>query len=74
MSKEKRLVKITPGDGAPMVSVKQGRNQPCSCGSGKKQKHCCGTKTEYYSTKPLMLPKKESKSQFETTEPKTNEL
>ena len=21
---------------------KMGRNEPCSCGSGKKFKHCCG--------------------------------
>ncbi|MGQ7868714.1 hypothetical protein [Sunxiuqinia sp. sy24] len=70
MSKEKRLVKITPGDGAPMVSVKQSRNQPCGCGSSKKQKHCCGAKTEYYSTKPLMPP--ESKSRSGTIVSKTN--
>jgi predicted aspartyl protease len=24
------------------VRQKQGRNDPCSCGSGKKYKHCCG--------------------------------
>lgn len=23
-------------------SVKQGRNEKCACGSGKKYKHCCG--------------------------------
>lgn len=62
MTKEKRLVKITPGDGAPMVSVKSTRNQACVCGSGKKQKNCCGTKTKYYSTKPLMPPKKKENS------------
>ena len=22
--------------------VKIGRNEPCTCGSGKKYKHCCG--------------------------------
>lgn len=62
MAKEKRLVKITNGDGAPIVSVKSARNQPCGCGSGKKQKNCCGTKTEYYSTKPLMPPKQKENS------------
>jgi len=25
-----------------MVGKKVGRNDPCSCGSGKKHKHCCG--------------------------------
>jgi SWIM/SEC-C metal-binding protein len=24
------------------VEKKLGRNEPCSCGSGKKYKHCCG--------------------------------
>jgi SEC-C motif-containing protein len=26
----------------PIVSTKIGRNDPCSCGSGKKYKKCCG--------------------------------
>ena len=26
----------------PLVSAKVGRNDPCSCGSGKKYKKCCG--------------------------------
>jgi preprotein translocase subunit SecA len=26
--------------------AKVGRNEPCSCGSGKKYKHCCGRITE----------------------------
>jgi tetratricopeptide (TPR) repeat protein len=26
----------------PLISVKIGRNDPCSCGSGKKYKKCCG--------------------------------
>ena len=25
-----------------------GRNEPCSCGSGKKYKHCCAGKTPWY--------------------------
>ena len=25
-----------------MKDAKQGRNEPCACGSGKKYKHCCG--------------------------------
>jgi tetratricopeptide (TPR) repeat protein len=27
---------------SPLISVKIGRNDPCSCGSGKKYKKCCG--------------------------------
>lgn len=27
----------------PVGKVKQGRNDPCGCGSGKKYKHCCST-------------------------------
>ena len=27
---------------SPAVSPKQGRNEPCRCGSGKKYKKCCG--------------------------------
>ncbi len=27
---------------APAISVKVGRNDPCTCGSGKKYKKCCG--------------------------------
>jgi len=26
----------------PLISTKVGRNDPCSCGSGKKYKKCCG--------------------------------
>ena len=29
---------------APVRSEKIGRNDPCSCGSGKKYKKCCGTR------------------------------
>ena len=27
---------------APVRSKRPGRNEPCSCGSGRKYKHCCG--------------------------------
>jgi SWIM/SEC-C metal-binding protein len=27
----------------PLISQKVGKNDPCSCGSGKKYKKCCGT-------------------------------
>ncbi len=29
--------------GKPVVSAKINRNAPCSCGSGKKYKKCCGS-------------------------------
>ena len=36
--------------------AKQGRNDVCSCGSGKKFKRCCATKTtEARSSKFLMI-------------------
>lgn len=34
-----------PLDNIPRKSVKKGRNEPCSCGSGKKYKKCCGENT-----------------------------
>jgi hypothetical protein len=30
------------GDEGPLRAAKVGRNQPCSCGSGRKYKRCCG--------------------------------
>ena len=27
----------------PVATTKVGRNEPCSCGSGKKYKKCCGS-------------------------------
>lgn len=36
------------GTYAPVTKVRKepkvGRNEPCSCGSGKKNKNCCNTK------------------------------
>ncbi|EOX3103618.1 SEC-C metal-binding domain-containing protein, partial [Vibrio cholerae] len=29
-------------DGEFPAAIKQGRNDPCACGSGKKYKKCCG--------------------------------
>jgi protein O-GlcNAc transferase len=34
------------------VNVKPGRNDPCSCGSGKKYKNCCLGKAEYHPAEP----------------------
>ena len=33
---------IEPKKKIPEISKKMRRNEPCSCGSGKKYKHCCG--------------------------------
>jgi len=38
MEKEKRMVSIIKGNGLPFVAKKVGRNEKCSCGSGKKSK------------------------------------
>ena len=32
-----------------LISVKVGRNTMCMCGSGKKQKKCCGVETKYHN-------------------------
>ena len=32
---------------AGLTSEKTGRNNPCTCGSGKKSKRCCGNETRY---------------------------
>lgn len=52
MNHEIRMVKIIVGDGSPIKSITPERNLKCRCGSGKKQKNCCGTNTKFYSTKP----------------------
>ena len=45
---EKRLVPFISNDGKSFISKKVGRNQKCECGSGLKQKKCCGIQTKYY--------------------------
>ena len=40
------------GNGTPFRTIKINRNDPCKCGSGKKSKNCCGTKTKIYHSKP----------------------
>jgi len=52
MNHEQRNVKINKGDGFPIIAVTPERNAKCKCGSGKKTKHCCGTATRFFSTKP----------------------
>lgn len=34
--------RFVTGGGIPVTSLKIGRNEPCTCGSGKKYKKCCG--------------------------------
>jgi len=47
----RRMVTFLPGDGKPVFSQKIGRNSKCSCGSGLKAKHCCGTRTKLFKAK-----------------------
>ena len=48
MNSEPRMVKVFKGNGSPMRAKKPNRNAKCVCGSGKKQKHCCGDETQYF--------------------------
>ena len=48
---------IIPGNGSPIVGFKINRNAKCKCGSGKKQKVCCGTGTKYYNSQDNPKPK-----------------
>lgn len=52
---EKRKVKlISPTKGhTGLISQKVGRNEACSCGSGRKAKKCCGNETEYHNRERL---------------------
>lgn len=46
-----RTVTIFKGNGYPLLSRRILPNDPCTCGSGKKAKKCCGTDTKYYYSK-----------------------
>ena len=59
--KKTRKVSVIEGNGSPIVSFKKDRNAPCSCGSGKKQKRCCGTETKFYHSKPKLIKKQPTK-------------
>jgi len=48
---ERRKVKVFIGNGSPMKTKKVNRNQLCECGSGMKQKNCCGIVTKYFNSK-----------------------
>ena len=64
MNKRKEWkVRIIEGNGSPIVSFKKDRNAKCSCGSGKKQKICCGTETKFYHSRPSEEKKKEVEEQ-----------
>eukprot|EP01027_Heterolobosea_sp_BB2_P013775 GEZU01019825.1.p1 GENE.GEZU01019825.1~~GEZU01019825.1.p1 ORF type:complete len:211 (+),score=34.48 GEZU01019825.1:108-740(+) len=41
---------------AQQQRVKLGRNEKCSCGSGKKYKHCCGSATNMFEKVPTHAP------------------
>jgi len=44
-TKERKVQLFKPEQAhKPMKSAKTQRNWKCYCGSGKKQKHCCGDK------------------------------
>jgi uncharacterized protein YecA (UPF0149 family) len=45
------MAQIIEGNGFPMAARKINPNAPCQCGSGKKAKKCCGTKTVYCYSK-----------------------
>lgn len=51
MSKLNRTVTLIKGNGHPIIAVRQDRNGLCKCGSGKKQKKCCGLETKYRYSK-----------------------
>lgn len=68
MNHEKRMVKIIVGDGHPIITSKPDRNAKCICGSGKKQKNCCGDETKFYSTKPKREPKTKTDGDGNTIE------
>ena len=40
--KRKELYLSQKKSGTVVKGKKVGRNDPCTCGSGKKYKHCCG--------------------------------
>lgn len=58
--KQTRNVLLYTGNGSPFLSEKTGRNNKCLCGSGKKQKKCCGVETKYYSKKQSDVSQKET--------------
>lgn len=44
-------VTFISNNGKPFIAKTVNRNSLCSCGSGKKQKKCCGDETKYFTKK-----------------------
>jgi len=61
MNREIRNVTIIKGDGFPIIAIAPERNSKCQCGSGKKNKNCCGIKTQFFSTKTDRITKNQKK-------------
>jgi len=57
MNQKPRNILVLKGNGQPLKAVKSGRNELCSCGSGKKSKKCCNKEIQYYKTESV--PKRE---------------
>jgi hypothetical protein len=51
MKNKERKVKFLIGNGSPIIAKKQGRNEKCSCGSGKKVKNC-HNEEKYFNSQP----------------------
>jgi hypothetical protein len=52
MSKDKfPAFQMVKGNGFPLTRQRILPNDPCRCGSGKKAKKCCGTKTDFHYTR-----------------------
>lgn len=50
MKDERKISVMHPGSGyTGLVAKKIGRNDLCTCGSGKKSKRCCGNRTRYFN-------------------------
>jgi len=48
--KTRQVTVINPKEkGQRIVTLKPARNAKCQCGSGKKQKNCCGSETRFFS-------------------------
>ena len=53
--KQPAIANITPRElGEQFKSFKVRPNNPCLCGSGRKQKHCCGDQSKIGSVKPVL--------------------
>lgn len=51
------MVELIKGNGSPLISVKVDRNALCKCGSGKKQKKCCGVERRWFNSRPTAADK-----------------